>query len=289
MPSSFGKFGAMKSLAKGMLTKEPKPESTTSATEGEAPVPGKPQLDLSPPPGHPLFMQPPAVRAGIFASISKKKMLEAKEHAELAHKEADKAEDEWRKAEQFATEAAARRDACIKYQYHASLVRSLNRLVGFGARSEAYLADGKAPLGAKPPELTIAGDMKFQAHKHLEDAKADVANLEHIYHKLKEADEYQKHTAPKVEKALRKLVDQKDRFQEIYDDLARAEAIIKEQVPESNEPPFLPKRLLRPNGDPWWPEKPPMPEKPPRLMLVRAYNPTAGFGSVQASAGTKFL
>ena len=29
-----------------------------------------------------------------------------------------------------------------------------------------------------------AGDMKFQAHKHLEDAKADVANLEHIYHKL---------------------------------------------------------------------------------------------------------
>lgn len=288
-PTSFGALGALKGLAGGLLKKEPVPQSTTSEFEGEAPVPSKPQPHLSPAPGHPLFMQPPAVRAGLFANIAKKKMLEAKEHAEIAHKEADKAEDEWRKSVEFATEAAARRDACMKYQYHAGLVRTLNRLVGFSARTEAMLKNGEAPLGSQPPELIAAGTMVHTAKNQLDAANTDLQDLRVIADKLRVTPGYV-NFAPKVDKSIRKLDDQRDRLQEIYDNLVKSEAIIRAQIPEEHSPPILPKRLLRPDGDPWWPERPPRPESGTnRLMLVKAYNPGAGFGPVQGSAGAQFL
>merc|ERR1719443_1775046 len=168
------------------LLKEPAPESTTGSMVGVAPIPAKPQPKRYPPPNHPLFMQPPAVRAAAYSSIAKKKMIEAKMHADIARTEADKAEDEWRKSVGFAAEAASRRDACVRYQLHSSLVHSLNRLVGFGARTEAMLQDGKAPLGAAPPELSTAGNLAFEAHKQLEISKADVKHLEQVIARLKE-------------------------------------------------------------------------------------------------------
>lgn len=214
-------------------------------------------------------------------------MIEAREHSEIANKESDKAEDEWRKSLGFATKAAANRDACVRYQLHAGLIRSLNRLIGFSTRSEEMLANGQQALGSQPPELRMASDMAFQAHKQLDRANKDVHNLEDIVDKLRETEGFDKF-APKVDRPLRKLVDQRDRLQEIYDDLSHVEAIIKAQVPKTNVAPILPKRLLRPDGDPWWPEKPPKPPMASRLMLVKAFNPAAGVGPMHG-AGAMFL
>jgi len=284
-------FGGLAGMAAGALglSAEPMPESTTDLMEGQAPVPAKPQLPLSPPPGHPLFMQPPAVRAALWASVAKKKMYEAKMHSDIARKEADKAEDEWRKSVSYATEAAARRDACIRYQLHASMVRSLNRLVGFSARSMDMVADGRDALGSKPPELAAVGNMAFEAHKQLDLVKEQVNHLRRVHRKLAETEGFDQ-IAAGVAKPMRLLLQQQDRVQEIVDDLDQSEAILLAQVPESHEPPVIPKRLLRPDGEPWWPERPPKPEGGgDRLMLVKAYNPTGGFPSLPNSAGAKFL
>jgi hypothetical protein len=289
-PVSFGGFGAIAKNVIGILMgpKGPVPESTTAGMVGSASVPMKPQRRLAPPPGHPLFMQPPAVRAGLFASIAKKKMIEAKEHADIAQQESDKAEDEWRKSLSFATAAAADRDATMKYQLHSSVVRSLNRLVGQAARSEAMIAEGNLPLGSQPPELITAGNMVLNASNQLEAVLADMSHLKKIISKLDEANGFNK-PKTEAEKQLRKLTQQRDRFQEIHDELVQAQALMKAQVPESHDPPLLPKRLLRPDGDPWWPERPPKPVSAHRLMLVKAFNPDAGIGALQGSAGAQFL
>jgi hypothetical protein len=273
----------------GLLGKSEEPASTTEAFAHDAPTPSKPQLKLVPPPGHPLFMQPPAVRAALFASIAKKKMTESKMHADIARKQADTAEQEWQKSVSFATEAAARRDLCINYQLHASLVRSLNRLLGFSVRTEDMVADGKAPLGAEPPELSKAGGAVVEAHAELERIKADINHLAGLILKLKEKEGFG-NFASEVKKPLRSLVQQEKRLQEIYDELVGSEAILKEAAPDTHEPPFLPKRLLRPNGEPWWPERPPEPENGAhRLMLVKPLDLQEGFGQWNDSVGAKFL
>lgn len=266
------------------------PASTTSGMPGSAPVAEKPQPKLSPPPGHPLWMQPPAVRASIYSNIAKKKMMEAKEHADIAQKEAGKADDEYRKSLSFATEAAARRDACMKYELHAGLVRTLNRLVGFGARSQVLAEEGKAPLGASPPELQQVGGMIFKVNAELKRIDVDIANLEHIGKKLREAEGF-KLQATKVQKPLARLEQQRDRLQEMRDDFLKAESIMKAQLLENLGPPHLPKGLLRPSsdkhaGEPYWPEKPPLPANAHRLMLVKPLKPGPGFGTPE---GASFL
>merc|ERR1712183_435813 len=105
-------------------------------------------------------MGPPAVRAALYVGIAKRKMHEAKEHAEIAQKEAEKADQEWKKSLHYAAEAAARRDACMKYQLHASMIRSLNRLVGFGTRSSVMVDRGLGAFGSMPREIQLAAQME---------------------------------------------------------------------------------------------------------------------------------
>lgn len=221
--------------------------------------------------------------------------MEAKEHAEIAQKEADKADMEWRKSLAFATEASARSDACMKYQLHAGLVRTLNRLIGFAARTEALDEEGKAPLGADPPEVEQVGTMLLRVSKQLKGVEGNIATLGHSRHKLDDHCKKNRSslecetTAPAVKKALRKLEQQRKTLQEIHDDLSKADSMIRAQVPEIHAPPYLSKGLLRPSqdehaGEPYWPEKPPKPAEAHRLMLLRPLRPGPGFGTPEEGA-----
>eukprot|EP00427_Karlodinium_veneficum_P042555 CAMPEP_0169262998 /NCGR_PEP_ID=MMETSP1016-20121227/44088_1 /TAXON_ID=342587 /ORGANISM="Karlodinium micrum, Strain CCMP2283" /LENGTH=261 /DNA_ID=CAMNT_0009345725 /DNA_START=15 /DNA_END=797 /DNA_ORIENTATION=- len=231
-------------------------ESVTGVTPGEASHPAAAYVSAGA--NHPLWMAPPAVRVALFANIAKRKMLEAQDHAAIARKEADKAEQEWKKSLHFATEAAARRDACMKYQYHASMVRSLNRLVAAGQRSAMMADAGLGSFGALPPEVAVVKDMVLKSSRLAKQAEDDVKSFEVSLNKLKKAKGFQD-LYKEANGFHNRLEQQEKRLSEIRDSCIQAENIVTSQLPHTHDPPFLPKRLLRPDGDPWWPEKPPSP------------------------------
>merc|ERR1712232_1302163 len=99
--------------------------------------------------------------------------------------------------------------------------------------------------------------------------KADIGKLKALVADMKlEQEENQywaaaggKEAEDKVNEPIVMLKKQEVALGAILKDVKLAHSIIKAQVPvPQHDPPILPKRLLDPDGVPYWPNKPPKPE-----------------------------
>lgn len=245
--------------------------ASTTIIPGAIPSPEKQMPRLSPPPVHPLLLQPPAVRTSVFAQQAKRASQDARNHALKAENAANIAAQESMRADMEAGKAAAYRDVCIKYQLHASLIRSVNRLIGQHELTEDYLAKGESPDGAVNAEVHKANELVRRLQAVSDVAHKDVDVLTEVHKKLSKADGFDLEADQTKEYLKKATIDMgnADRFLMLS---KQNLSNIKSQIPPAHDPPYAPRRILRPDGEPWFPERPPKPKLYDRQMLAISEN-----------------
>eukprot|EP00435_Cladocopium_sp_Y103_P053652 s445_g17.t1 len=251
--------GVMGAAAKGVLGGG---DEAGPPPVGEAwwPPPDKPPL--LPPPISPFFQGQPAARARAIAT-------ESGWFGALADVANVKAQREYANAMYYsdeavtkAGEAAGYREAAVDWDKVNAMTRSLNEL----------LRKSQLPGGGDPAEVLMARHLKDQAQAMVDEGEAALQRFKYLKEFEEEAEQiFDDLTLEELQKARDTLEDQQEMALQA---LARANAhrgrmehILHDWNTKSTVT-QLPKEMIKPNGDPWWPDPVPPPHLPDRKILL---------------------
>lgn len=214
-------------------------------------------LPLAPPPDLPLYLPSPAVRAGVMAKQAATKAEEAVEAARKAVSASAEASAKAQTAEVASARAASINRALVGYGYVDDMVKRLNKTLA----QAMYPPDGDAPA----VEVREARELVRRSHKLKLMADDDLQSLRAaLQHDRKRLD-------PEVQEAMEGML---SRLRFHQGAVAQIDRTAKKQLKllegeEKPEPeaPFLPHKLLLPDGTPRWPSRLPPPELPPQQEM----------------------
>lgn len=207
---------------------------------------GFPALPLSAPPLLPTYDAPPAVRASRQAGFAAAKADQAALAAWRSADAAKAAEDEAARAEGAAAHATASRKAAADLASVDNMARSINRYLAQAARF---------PDGGESGDIKAANYFRRRADDIAKQAFLDAAAL-------RDMDlAYHERLPPPIQAELEQLRpllrNQVVQASDVARKLQAVQVLAERAKASTDEPPYLPPRLLRPDGTPWWPEEPP--------------------------------
>merc|ERR1711924_438191 len=115
------------------------------------------------------------------------------DHARTALKEAETADSKWFEAKKEAATAAAASKMVLWSELKSSLVRSLNRQIGFAVLSQQEIARGGNANGSLPFELSETDYFAKRVHDNLTGVKTEIGKLNKLDDDLEKEIEENKH------------------------------------------------------------------------------------------------
>lgn len=228
---------------------------------GEAwwPPPDKPPL--LPPPISPFFQGQPAARARAIATESGWFGALADVASGKAQRESANAMYYSDEAVTKAGEAAGYREAAVDWDKVNAMTQSLNEL----------LRKSQLPGGGDPAEVLMARHLKDQTQAMVDEGEAALKRFKYLAKNEDAELIFDDRTLEEIQKAQDTLEDHQEMALQA---LARANAhhgkmehILHDWNTKSMVT-HLPKEMMKPNGDPWWPDPVPPAHLPDRKILL---------------------
>lgn len=218
---------------------------------------------LLPAPEMPYAHALPATKAGVMSKVSKQKA----DDAWYAAQDATLAEDDayWyaHDAQVKEGEADAARANAVNWDYIGSMVKTLNSLLQ--QESAAGLGD--------PVEVNLSRHMLATARRAARSGKLPLKLLLSINDDGGEVTSVLSGSLIEDIKKAAATIDDQQRQAEQVEGVAEQHRDFMEQLGKREPIARLPKELLRPDGEPWWPQPVPRPKLPARQIMVA---PAAG-------------
>mmetsp|Transcript_31491 Transcript_31491/g.96780 ORF Transcript_31491/g.96780 Transcript_31491/m.96780 type:complete len:136 (+) Transcript_31491:1-408(+) len=118
-----------------------------------------------------------------------------------------------------------------------------------------------------PREVAAARRMARHSRQLVRQAARDERALRGLLER--EGDRLDPMVAEAAERLRAKLREQRQEVEQVAGAARRHRDFVEQELrPSDDQPPRLPRELLRPDGQPWWPQRPPPPQLQPEQMLV---------------------